>query len=77
MQLHGKEAMIVATITGKNTGKPLHGANLGYMGIDCEDGGQVQGDVEGRYFLVILTNCDVVVIARTKGYRGLGVHELG
>jgi hypothetical protein len=70
MQLHGKEAVIVARITDKNTGKPLHNANLGYTGIDCEAGGAVLRDVEGRYFLVIPTNCSVVVIARAKGYRG-------
>jgi hypothetical protein len=70
MQLHGKEAVIVATITDKNTGKPLHDANLQYTGIDCEAGGAVLRDVEGRYFLVIPTNCNVVVIARIKGYRG-------
>ena len=70
MQLHGKEAVIVATITDKNTGKPLHNANLQYTGIDCEAGGAVLRDVEGRYFLVIPTNCSVVVIAWIKGYRG-------
>ena len=56
MQLHGKEAVIGATITDKNTGKPLHNANLQYTGIDCEAGGAVLRDVEGRYFLVIPTN---------------------
>ena len=69
MQLHGKEAVIVATITDKNTGKPLHNANLQYTGIDCEAGGAVLRDVEGRYFLVIPTNCNVVVIARIEAYR--------
>ena len=77
MQLHGKEAVIVATITDKNTGKPLHNANLGYTGIDCEAGGSVLRDVGGQYFLVIPTNCNVVVIARIKRVQGVGVHELG
>ncbi len=70
LQLHNKGAIVVAAITDKNTGKPLRNAVLEYTGIDCEAVGNILRDFEGRYYLAVPPNCNVVLIARTKGYRG-------
>jgi hypothetical protein len=70
LQLHNKGSLVVALITDKNRGKPLHNAVLEYTGIDCEAGGNILRDFEGRYYLAVPPNCSVVVIARTRGYRG-------
>lgn len=70
IRLHNKGAVVIAAITDKSTGKIIHDANFEYTGVDCEAGGNMLRDIEGHYYLSIPTNCDVVVIARAKGYRG-------
>ncbi len=70
IRLHDKGAVIWASITDKSTGKTIHDAQLSYSGIDCEAGGNMLKDLDGQYYLPIPVNCDVVVIARARGYRG-------
>jgi len=70
IRLHNRGAVVVGSVTDRKTGEIIHHAHLEYNGVDCEAGGDVLED-DGQYYpLAIPTNCDVVVIARAKGYRG-------
>jgi hypothetical protein len=70
IRLHNRGAVVVAHIIDKNTGKPLEDAQLQYSGVDCNAGGDALRAVQGQYSLPIPTDCDVILVARAKGYRG-------
>lgn len=70
IRLHNGGPVVVAHIIDKSTGKPLDDAQLQYSGVDCNAGGGVLRGFEGQYALPIPTDCDVILIARAKGYRG-------
>jgi|GEM_PF-2691562 len=70
IRLRNRGPVVVAHILDKNTGKPLDDAHLAYEGVDCEAGGDVLRGVQGEYSLPIPTDCDVMLLARAKGYRG-------
>ena len=70
IRLHNRGAVVVAHIADKSTGKPLDDAHLAYSGVDCEAGGDALAAVKGEYALPIPVDCNVMVIARGKGYKG-------
>jgi 5-hydroxyisourate hydrolase-like protein (transthyretin family) len=70
IRLHNRGPVVVAHIIDKSTGKPLDDAHLQYSGVDCDAGGDVLRGFQGQYSLPIPTDCDVMLIARAKGYRG-------
>lgn len=70
IQLRHKGAVLAAAITDKETGMVIPDVNFSYDGVDCEAGGNVLRDLDGKYYLDIPTNCDVVIIARARGYKG-------
>jgi hypothetical protein len=70
IRLRKKGAVFIAAITDKGTGQIIHDANVGFEGVDCDAGGNMLRDSDGRYYLSIPTDCDVVVIVRAKGYKG-------
>lgn len=69
IRLHNKGAVVLASISDKKTGKIIKDAHLEYSGVDCVAGGSTLR-IEEQYYLTIPTDCEVVVIARAKGYRG-------
>jgi hypothetical protein len=68
--LRNKEAVIIAHISDKLTGKPLDDAHLSYSGVDCEAGGDLIRGIQGQYTLPIPADCAVILVARRKEYRG-------
>ena len=70
IRLRNRGPVVVAHIIDKSTGKPLDNAQLQYSGVDCDAGGDVLRGFQGQYSLPIPTDCDVILIARAKGYRG-------
>lgn len=70
LQLRPKGSVLDALITDKVTGKVIHDAQLGYEGLDCEAGGGTYRDQAGHYYLPVVTDCDVVVTVRARGYKG-------
>jgi uncharacterized surface anchored protein len=70
IRLHDKGAVFIAAITDNSTGQIIHDANVGYEGIDCEAAGNMLRDFDGKYYLSIPTDCDVVVFVRASGYKG-------
>jgi len=70
IHLHNRGAVVLGSITDKATGKIIHNAQLAYITIDCGGGGNVLQDDGQYYVLAIPVNCDAVVIATAKGYKG-------
>jgi Prealbumin-like fold domain len=70
IRLRNKGPVVVAHIIDKSSGKPLDDAQLQYSGVDCDAGGDVLRGFQGQYSLPIPSDCDVMLIARAKGYRG-------
>jgi len=69
VRLHGRGGVLVGSITDKLTGRSIRGS-IQYMAVDMDCDSAASTLVEGKFNVTITPNCDVVVIAKAKGYKG-------
>jgi len=67
LRSHG--GLLVGSLTDKLTGKPIQG-QLEYIAIDGGGSGSGSTLVNGEFHVPVPPNCDVLVLAMAKGYKG-------
>lgn len=67
LRSHG--GLLVGSLTDKLTGKPIQG-QLQYIAIDGGGSGSGSTLANGEFHVPIPPNCDVLVLAMAKGYKG-------
>ena len=69
VQLSPRGGILVGSIRDKRTGENIHRAQIPFTAID-RDGEGGTCIVDGEFHVAIPANCDVLVIAMAKGYKG-------
>jgi len=63
--------IVSGSVTDGLTGKPIRYAHVFYSGLDCESNASIYRMKDsGTFDLTVPPSCDLVLMARARGYRG-------